>query len=71
MLSQHHIENVTYIFLLVFPLFFVAIELRVNLVNLFRLPFRDEIMIHRLRIGHTYLTHGHVLRGGGRLHFGA
>jgi len=28
-----------------------------------RLPSRDEIIIHRLRIGHTYLTHGHLLRG--------
>jgi len=28
-----------------------------------RLPRRDEIIIHRLRIGHTYLTHGHLLRG--------
>jgi len=23
----------------------------------------DEIFIHRLRIGHTYLTHRHLLRG--------
>jgi len=27
-----------------------------------RLPRRDEIIIHRLRIGHTYLTHGHLFR---------
>jgi len=39
-----------------------VIELRVNLMNLCRLPW-DEITIHRLRIGHTYLTHGHLLRG--------
>jgi len=26
-----------------------------------RLPRRDDI-IHRLRIGHIYLTHGHILR---------
>jgi len=24
---------------------------------------RDKIIIHRLRIGHTYLTHGNLLRG--------
>jgi len=39
------------------------IEPRVNVINLFRLPRRNEIIIHRLRIGHTYLTHGHLLRG--------
>ena len=31
--------------------------------NLYRLPRRDEIIIHRLRIGHSFLTHGHILRG--------
>jgi len=30
---------------------------------MFRLPRQDVIIIHRLRIGHTYLTHGHLLRG--------
>jgi len=40
-----------------------AIEPTVNVINFFRLPRRDEIIIHRLRIGHTYLTHGHLLRG--------
>jgi len=30
---------------------------------MFRLPRRDEIIIYRLRIGHTYLMHGHLLRG--------
>ena len=40
-----------------------AIEPTVNVVNSYRLPRRDEIIIHRLRIGHTYLTHGHLLRG--------
>jgi len=30
---------------------------------LFRLPRRDENIIHRLSIGDTYLTHGHLLRG--------
>jgi hypothetical protein len=27
-----------------------------------RLPRRDEILIHRLHVGHTYLTHSHLLR---------
>jgi len=40
-----------------------AIEPNVNVFNLYRLPRRDEIIIHRLRIGHTFLTHGHLLRG--------
>jgi len=35
----------------------------VNVINLFRLPRRGEIIIQRLRIVHTYLTHGHLLRG--------
>jgi len=39
-----------------------SIEPRVNVNNMLRLPRRDEIIIHRLRIGHTYLTHGHLLR---------
>jgi len=38
-----------------------SIEPRVNVINMFRLPRRDEIIIHRLRIGKTYLTHGHLL----------
>jgi len=33
---------------------------RVNVINLFRLSSRDEIIIHRLRSGHTYLTHGQL-----------
>jgi len=40
-----------------------AIEPKVNVTSCYRLPRRDEIIIHRLRIGHTYLTHGHLLRG--------
>jgi len=40
-----------------------AIEPKVNVFNVYRLPRRDEIIIHRLRIGHTFLTHGHLLRG--------
>jgi len=39
-----------------------SIDPRVNVINMSRLPQRDEIIIHRLRIGHTYLTHGHLLR---------
>ena len=40
-----------------------AIEPKVNGFNLYRLPRRDEIIIHKLRIGHSFLTHGHLLRG--------
>ena len=39
-----------------------AVEPTVNIVKSYRLPRRDEIIIHRLRIGHTYLTHGHLLK---------
>jgi len=39
------------------------IKPRVNIINMVRLHRRDEIIIHRLRIGRTYLTHGHLLRG--------
>jgi hypothetical protein len=40
-----------------------AIEPKVNVFNLYRLPRRDVIIIHRLRIGHSFFTHGHLLRG--------
>jgi len=40
-----------------------AIEPRVNVINLFSLSRRDEIIIHRLRIRHAYHTHKHLLRG--------
>jgi len=36
---------------------------KVNLINMLRLPRQDEIIINRLRIGHTYLTYGHLLGG--------
>jgi len=39
-----------------------SIEPRVNVINMLRLPHRDEIIIHRLRIRHTYLTHRHLLQ---------
>ena len=39
-----------------------AIEPTVNKTNSYRLPRRDEIIIHRLRIGHTFLTHGYLLK---------
>jgi len=39
------------------------IEPKVIVINMLRLPHRDEITIHRLRIGHTYRTHGHLFRG--------
>jgi hypothetical protein len=40
-----------------------AIEPTVNVFYLYRLPRRDEIIIHRLRMGHSFLTHGHLLGG--------
>ena len=39
-----------------------AIELTVNITKSYRLPRRGEIIIHRLRIGHTFLTHGCLLK---------
>ena len=39
-----------------------AIEPAVNITKSYRLPRRDEIIIHRLRIGHTFLTHGYLLK---------
>jgi len=36
-------------------------EPRVNVINMLRLPRRDEISIHRLRIEHMYLTHACTL----------
>jgi len=41
-----------------------SIEPRVNVINIFRLPRREEIIIHRLRIGHTYLTQGYFTSRG-------
>jgi len=38
-----------------------AIEPRVNVINLFCLTRRNEIIIHILRIEYTYLTHRHAL----------
>jgi len=40
-----------------------AIEPREDAIYLFRLLRQGEIIIHRLRIGYTYLTHGHLLLG--------
>ena len=40
-----------------------AVEPTVNMVKSYRLPRRDEIIIHRLRIGHTYLTRTSVEEG--------
>lgn len=39
-----------------------SIEPNVKETQTYRLPRRDECIIHRLRIGHTYLTHGFLLR---------
>ena len=30
--------------------------------NLYKLPRRDEVIIHRLRLGHTHLTHSYLLK---------
>ena len=40
----------------------LAIEPTVNITKSYWLPRRDEIIIHRLRIGHTFLTHGYLLK---------
>jgi ribonuclease HI len=40
-----------------------AIVPTVGLRTVFHLPRREEIIIHRLRIGHTHLTHKHLLHG--------
>ena len=39
-----------------------AIEPTVNITKSYRLPRYDEIIIHRLRIGHTFLARGHLLK---------
>jgi len=39
-----------------------AIEPTVYETKSYRLPRRDEIIIHRLRIGYTFLTHGYLLK---------
>jgi len=39
-----------------------SIEPRVNVISMLCLPRWDEIIIHRLRIRHTYFTHGHLSR---------
>ena len=39
------------------------IQLVIKPLVLKHLPRRDEIIIHRLRVGHTYLTHSHLLHG--------
>jgi hypothetical protein len=42
-----------------------CILLNINVIKSFvvnRLPCRDDILIHRLRVGHTYLTHSYLLR---------
>jgi ribonuclease HI len=40
-----------------------AIEPRIGSAKFYRLPRRDEIIIHRLRIGHTRFTHSYLLKG--------
>jgi hypothetical protein len=34
----------------------------VNTNKFYRLTRRDKIIIHQVRIGHTFLTHGHLLK---------
>jgi hypothetical protein len=39
------------------------IQPHIGVVTTWCLPRRDEILIHRLREGHTYLTHSYLLKG--------
>ena len=39
-----------------------GIQPLINTVPMYNLPRRDERLIHRLRVGHTYLTHSFVLK---------
>jgi hypothetical protein len=39
-----------------------SFEPKVNISKSFQLPLRDELIIHRLRIGHTHLTHAFLLK---------
>jgi ribonuclease HI len=39
------------------------IQARIGPVRVYRLPRRDELIIHRLRIGHTHFTHSYLLKG--------
>jgi ribonuclease HI len=39
-----------------------TIEPKLKLPKPYNLPRRDELLIHRLRIGHTHLTHAHLLK---------
>jgi hypothetical protein len=41
-------------------LFKIQLVIKSFIVN--RLPRRDEILIHRLHVRHTYLTHSYILR---------
>jgi hypothetical protein len=40
-----------------------GVQPRIGSARACRLPRRDEIIIHRLRTGHTHLTHLHLLKG--------
>ena len=42
-----------------------AMEPMVNITKSYRLPRCDEIIIHRLRVEHTFLTHGYLLKRDG------
>jgi ribonuclease HI len=40
-----------------------GVQPRIGSARAYRLPRRDEVIIHRLRIGHTHLTHSYLLKG--------
>jgi hypothetical protein len=43
-----------------------GVQPRTGSAKAYRLPRRDEVIIHRVRIGHTHLTHSHILQGRAR-----
>ncbi len=40
-----------------------SIQPHVGSAGVYRLPRRDEVIIHRLRVGHTHLTRSYLLEG--------
>jgi ribonuclease HI len=43
-----------------------GVQPRIGSARVYRLPRRDEVIIHRLRLGHTHLTHSYLLKGRAR-----
>jgi kelch-like protein 2/3 len=39
-----------------------GVQPRIGSARAYRLPRREEVIIHRLRIGHTHLTHSYLLK---------